>query len=477
MQSYRLGCLLQKRKTMNKSIATTILCSILCASLHAQNSDYTDRPLPDKWNSNEIFDTAEPDDLFWWQQFGDSTLDSLISVATERNHSVLDAIENIRIAKATWRTARAGMLPSINLNAGWQRTKSSGNISSSGDTETWGGYFDAGVSASWQIDLFGKIYKRSRSEKHLFQASEEEFRSVMVSLWAGVATTYFSLRKSVAEMKVLRENVASQKEILGIVEVRYNSGLASRLDVAQARSVYYSTLASIPGMENAIKQYRNALAVLLAAYPEEFDGRFEEDKPLPDMIAPIAVGVPAGIMRRRPDVRAAEQRVEAYASALGAAKRDWLPDVYLNGSFGFASTPLNKLPRSRSTTWEIAPSVTWNLFDGGSTLQQTRQARAQLDKSIIQFNSTILTALQEVENAMTSYRSGIAQTVALRETVNQAEETLQLSLELYKQGLTEFQNVLDAQRTLLSYQDNLVQAQGNTLIALVQLYESLGGGW
>lgn len=463
---------------MNRSIATTVLCCVLCASLHAQkNDDYTTKPLPDRWSNGDIFEPTTPDDFLWWQRFGDHTLDSLMSVAAERNHSVLDAIENIRMAKAVWRTAQAGLLPSINLNAGWQRTKSSGNISSSGNAETWSGYFDAGVSTSWQIDLFGKIYKRSQSEKYLFQATEEEYRSVMVSLCAGVAETYFSLRKSMAEMKVLRENVASQKEILDIVEVRYNSGLASKLDVAQARSVYYSTLASIPGMENAIKQYRNALAVLLGAYPEELDGCFEDEKPLPDIVAPIAVGVPAGIMRRRPDVRAAEQRVEAYASALGAAKRDWLPDVYLNGSFGFASTPLKKLPRSRSTTWEIAPSITWNLFDGGSTLQQTRQARAQLDKSIIQFNSTVLTALQEVENAITSYRSGIAQTVALRETVNQAEETLQLSLELYKQGLTEFQNVLDAQRTLLNYQDNLVQAQGNTLISLVQLYESLGGGW
>ena len=264
---------------------------------------------------------------------------------------------------------------------------------------------------------------------------------------------------------------------MNIVEVRYNSGLASKLDVAQARSVYYSTLAAIPPAEGAVQQYRNSLAVLLGRYPQEFYDWPQSTPPLPQIVAPITVGVPAALLRRRPDVRAAEYRIESYAQQLGASKREWLPTFYLNGSIGFSSSELKHLPRERSMTWQIAPSLTWNLFDGGRSTNATREAQAALDQSIAQFNSTVLTAMQEVENAMALYRNSIKQIVALRETVNQCEETLRLSLDLYKQGLTQFQNVLDAQRTLLSYRNNLVEAKGNSLKALVQLYEALGGGW
>ena len=318
---------------------------------------------------------------------------------------------------------------------------------------------------------------RSKAQKMLFMATEEEYKAVMVSLVANVATTYFSLRQSLAELQVIRRNVESQREIMDIVTSRYESGLASKLDVAQSRSVYYSTMAQIPAMQATIDNYRNAMAVLLGIYPQELDGWLEEEYELPSYIEPVTVGVPMELLRRRPDIRAAERQVEANAALLGAAKRDWFPEVLVTGSIGFASDKMKHLARSKSLTWEIAPAITWNIFSGGERINATREARATLDQSILSFNGTMLNAVQEVEDAMTKYKSSIAQTVSLREAVNQNRETLALSLELYKQGLTQFQNVLDAQRSLLSYQDYLVQAQGSSLIYLVQLYEALGGGW
>lgn len=434
-------------------------------------------PLPDSWNEGKVFNQALPVDDTWWRNFNDPVLDSLIYVARNSNYSVFAAMENIKKARAAWRAAQGNLMPQFNLGIGWQRAKTSGNIASTMYNEAWEGEFSTAVSMQWQADVFGSIYMRSKAQKKLFMATEEEYNAVMVSLVANVATTYFSLRQSLAEMWVLRENVASQREILNITIARYDSGLASKLDVAQARSVYQSTLAQIPAMQATIDSYRNSLAVLLGTLPENLAGWLQEGYALPTYIAPIGTGIPAELLLRRPDLRAAERQVEANAALLGATRRDWFPQLLIGGSIGFSSGEMKTLFRSRSFTWEIAPSIKWNIFGGNDRVNATREARATLDSSIFSFNEKMLTALQEVESAMSQYENSITQIVALREAVNQNEETLTLSLELYKQGLTPFQNVLDAQRSLLTYQNYLVQAQGGSLIYLVQLYEALGGGW
>ena len=442
-----------------------------------QGEVFIDSALPDGWNNGDCFDQTMPPDDEWWQNFEDPVLDSLILYASENSYSVLGAMENIRKARAAWNIARGKMLPTFDIGMGWQRAKTSGNIASTMYTEAWEGQFNAALSMQWQADVFGSIYMRSKAQKMLFMATEEEFRAVMVTLVANVATTYFSLCQSVEQLKVLRENVKSQHEIMEIVISRYNSGLASKLDVAQSRSVYYSTMAEIPAMQATIDGYRNKMAVLLGIYPQDLAGWPGEECSLPSYMEPIGVGVPAMLLRRRPDIRVAEKQVEANAAQLGATRRDWFPEVLLTGSIGFSSGEMKHLFRSKSLTWEIAPTIKWNIFSGGERLNATREARAALDQSIISFNSTLLTAVQEVESAMSQYKSSVEQIVSLREAVNQNEETLTLSLELYKQGLTPFQNVLDAQRSLLTYQNYLVQAQGGSLIYLVQLYEALGGGW
>lgn len=445
---------------------------------HPSRGDvYLETPLPQGWNDGEYFDQTMPPDDTWWLNFEDPVLDSLILKACKNNYSALGAIENIRKARAAWRNAQGKLMPVFGLNLGWQRAKTSGNTAQSLYRETWEGQYTTAVTMKWQADVFGSIYMRSKAQKHLFMATEEEFNAVMVSLVANVAITYFSLRQALAEMQVIRWNVESQRGIMDIVVSRYNTGLASKLDVAQSRSVYYSTKAKIPAMQATIESYRNAMAVLLSVYPQELHGWLDEGYALPEYMAPIEVGVPAYLLLRRPDIRAAERQVEANAAMLGATRRDWFPSLFLTGSVGFASGKLKNLPRSKSLTWEIAPSLSWNIFSGMERVNATREAQASLDQSIASFNETMLNAMQEVENAMSQYRNSIEQIVSLREAMNQDEETLALSLELYKQGLTEYQNVLDAQRSLLTCQDYLVQAHGISLIYLVQLYEALGGGW
>ena len=244
------------------------------------------------------------------------------------------------------------------------------------------------------------------------------------------------------------------------------------MDVAQAKSVLYSTKASIPQLEAGINQYITSLAVLLGMYPQDVRPILEPVGKLPDYMEPIGIGMPVDLLMRRPDVT-----VNAQAALLGASKSDWLPKFFLKGSFGYAARDLNDLMKSKSMTYEIAPALSWTIFNGGQLVNATRLAKAQLDESINQFNQTVLTAVQEVDNAMNSYKNSIKQIVALREVRNQGIETLKLSLDLYKQGLSPFQNVLDAQRSLLSYENQLVQAQGSSLLQLIALYKALGGGW
>ena len=442
-----------------------------------QDKVIIETPLPESWNDEKFFNQTLPVDDEWWRNFNDPVLDSLISVACNSNYSALAAIENIKKARAAWRSAQGKLMPTFDLGLGWQRAKTSGNIASTMYNEAWEGQFSTAASMQWQADVFGAIYLRSKAQKQLFMATEEEYNAVLVSLVANVATTYFSLRQSLAQMQVLRWNAESQHEVLNITTARYDSGLASKLDVSQARSVYQSTLAQIPSMQATIDNYRNTMAILLGTYPQELDRWLQEGYALPSYIAPIGVGIPAELLLRRPDLRAAERQVEANAALLGATRRDWFPQLLISGSIGFASGEMKSLFRSRSLTWEIAPTIKWNIFSGNDRVNATREARAALDASILNFNEKMLTAIQEVESAMSEYKNSITQIVALREAVNQNRETLTLSLELYKQGLTPFQSVLDAQRSLLTYQNYLVQALGGSLIYLVKLYEALGGGW
>ena len=453
-----------------------LLC--LPLAMNAQEAGkYLERPLPDGWQEKDmLFQQVLPVDDQWWKVFEDATLDSLINLAMEQNPSVLMAINRIDQAKAQWRISQSDFYPSLSFNGGWNRQQTSGNLGT-GSPQAWTGYYSASVQMSWQLDVFGVIRQKAKAQKELYAASKEEYNATMVSLCAEVASAYFNLREVQQELDVLRRNAVSQEAVVKITESRYKTGLVSKLDVAQAKSVYYSTLASIPTTEANVIQYLNTLAVLLGLYPQDVTDALSDTKPLPDYMEPVGVGVPGELLLRRPDVRGAERQVNAQAALLGASKRDWLPEFFLNGSFGYASDDLKDVGKKGSMTWSIAPSMTWNLFNGGRNLQEERLQRAQLDESINQFNRTVLTAVQEVDNAMSAYKNSIKQILACREMLYQGKEAFDLSLDLYKQGLTPFQNVLDAQRSLLTYENTLVKAKGYSLVCLVQLYQALGGGW
>ena len=405
----------------------------------------------------------------WRELFTDPHLQALIGQGLQNNTDYQSAQLRVEEAEATLLSAKLAFLPSFALAP--QGTVSS--FDSHKATQT----YSLPVTASWELDVFGSIRQRVKAQRETFMASKEEYTSVMVSLCAQIASAYIGLRELQQELSVVTHNCHTQAAVLNITEVRYKTGLVSKLDVSQAKSVYYSTKASIPQLEAGINQYITTLAILLGTYPQHIRPILEKPSKLPDYMEPIGIGVPADLLLRRPDIRQAERQVNAQAATLGASQSDWLPQVFLKGSIGYSSHDLKDLTKRNSMTFEIAPSISWTLFSGTKLVNATRLARAQLDESIHQFNQTVLTAVQETDNAMNSYRNSIQQIVAMREVCNQGEETLKLSLDLYKQGLTPFQNVLDALRSLLTYENQLVQAQGSSLLHLIALYQALGGGY
>lgn len=469
-----------------KAWSSTLL--ILCFSFAAwaqKGNSYLEKPLPQGWGTGTAHTIPGDDNLFgsqiqpvddkWWKAFGDPMLDSLIATASAGNFSVLSAIDRMDMAKANWRIERGSFFPSVSLNGGWARQQSSGNVSEAPQSIT--GAYSASLNASWELDIFGSIRQWVKAQRENFAASKEEYTSVMISLCAQVASAYIGLRELQQELNVVIRNCNTQAAVLEITQVRYKTGLVSKLDVSQAKSVYYSTKASVPQLEAGINQYITTLAILLGTYPQDLRPTLEQNGKLPDYMEPVGIGIPADLLLRRPDIRQAERQINAQAALLGASKSDWLPQVFLKGSVGYSSHDLKDFTKRNSMTFEIAPSLSWTLFNGTKLVNATRLARAQLDESIHQFNQTVLTAVQETDNAMNGYRNSIKQIVALREVCNQGEEALKLSLDLYKQGLTPFQNVLDALRSLLAYQNQLTQAQGNSLQELISLYKALGGGY
>lgn len=454
-----------------------MLCLLFPLTLFGQTEHkYLDHALPEAWQETDSnFQQTLPVEDNWWRNFNDPVLDSLIDVAVKQNYSVQMAADRIAMAKANLRSEQGSYAPTFGLSAGWNRQQTSGNTSSLPQTTTQ--YADAALSMSWEIDVFGSIRNRVKAQKENFAASKEEYNAVMVSLCAQVATAYINLREMQQEMQVVTQNCLSQQAVVEITKKRYETGLVSKLDVAQAQSVYYSTKASLPSLEAGIIQYTNSLAILMGLYPQDVKYLVDAPRPLPDYIETVGIGIPANLLLRRPDIRSAERQVNAQAASLGASKSDWWPQVFVKGSIGFASHDIDKIANHNSLTYEIAPAISWNFFQGGKLAQATRLAKAQLDETVRQFNQTVLTSVQEVDNAMSAYKNSIKQIVALREVVNQGQQTLDLSLDLYKQGLTPFQNVLDAQRSLLSYENQLTQAKGSSLLYLIKLYQALGGGW
>lgn len=440
--------------------------------------NYLDVELAKSWQSySETSQSSALPDAKWWKCFDDETLDSLIEVGLQRNYNVLMATRRIKIARNAVNSARSAYYPNFSLSAGYDNERSSGLLYGSKGDASITSYLSGSVNMSWEIDLFGRVSANVKAQKAALNTSRADRAGVLVSLAAQIASTYFDLRVNQAEIQVANEHSQSQMKALKIAQARFETGLASMLDVDQARTVYYNTISLIPTLENAVHQDINAIAVLLGESPENLMQQLSVAAPLPSHIQLVSTGIPADLLRRRPDVVEAELEIAQQAAQLGIAKKDYLPTLTLDGSIGVAAHRAGDLFKGAAFEYTIAPTLSWTIFDGFERKYNVASARENMQVAIDNYNLTVITAYQETDNALSTYFSDLKYIDILDKLVKSSRDYDLLSIDQYKNGLAPFINVADAQISYLSYQNTLIQARGQALTALVDLYKALGGGW
>lgn len=414
-----------------------------------------------------------PSEDSWWQIFGDPTLIRLIDKSVSNNYNLRNTVKNIQTAKSRWRSQQGKFFPSVSVSARYAPEKSSLGID---HADIYSHIGQAGIEMNWEIDVFGNIRKEAKAQKEYYLASIEDYRGAMVSLASEVAMAYIRLRTYQQQLEVARNNLESQEEILRINEAQLAAGLASKLTVAQSKGLWLQTKAALPGLEASIASEANTLAVLTGEYSDSLRQALLHVRPLPQGKPLPMQGIPAELIRRRPDVRADERTMDALAAAAGATRADWWPKFYLTGAFGYGNEYYKQFFKKENMTWQISPSIKWTVFSGGQIAQANRQARIQLDEGINTYNQTLLTALQEVDDALSSYHQSLQQLEADRLALEEIELSLEYAVDLYRKGLTNYQNVLDSQRNALSYENKYVSSQSATLLNMIQVYKALGGG-
>jgi len=309
------------------------------------------------------------------------------------------------------------------------------------------------------------------------QASEEDLRDVLVSLLAEVALNYVELRSFQTRLSVAEANLDAQKKTYNITRWRRQAGLTTQLDVEQAKYSLEQTRAQIPGLETGIAQAKNRLAVLIGQHPGSLRDALAKRKPIPVAPLEVAVGVPADILRRRPDVRRAERRLAAQTAQIGVATADLYPRFSLFGSIGLEALSLGNLFSLGSRTHGMGATVAWPLFDAGAIRSNIEVQSALQEQALIRYEAAVLTALEDVENALIAYAKEQHRRQSLIEATGAARRAADLAQKQYSSGLIGFGDVLIAQRSLLSLQDQLAVSEGDVTSNLIALYKSLGGGW
>jgi len=410
----------------------------------------------------------------WWNVFNDPELTELILIAGEKNHDMRIAVSRVNEARARLGIAEGNKAPVVNVGGDVMRNENSKNLGYQSGAQT---RHTVGVDASWEIDLFGKISRTTEAAGADLQVSEEDRTDVMISLYAEVAKTYLSLRTYQARLAAADGNIQTQKGMLKLTQSKFIHGLSTDLDVAQAERVLANSEADVPPLRIELARSINTLGILIGQPPNSLWEQLKTVKPIPLPPEKVTVGIPANLLRQRPDIRRSERQLAAQTARIGVATADLYPTFSLVGSFGFSSLNAGDLLNPASQMFSLGPSFRWNIFDRDRIRNQIKVEDDRTDQALIIYERTILNALNEVENSMTAFLEQRIQAAALIKSVSASKRALTLSTKLYKDGLSDFQNVLDAQRALFDVDNKMAAAEGEAVINLVALYKALGGGW
>ncbi|MFC7339427.1 efflux transporter outer membrane subunit [Haloferula chungangensis] len=455
--------------------------SILIPGCMVVGTDYTSPATitPDAWHQSLTSDLNSGSSSLeeWWTRFNDPTLNRLISTARESNRDLAIAFERITEAHAARGIARSQLFPSLDFNGGVSRGRTSENIGSpsppAGKTSD---FWATGIDAGWEVDLFGGVRRSIEAADATAEGVEEVYRDTLVSLFAEVAYSYIQIRTLEERIRLADSNIKNQQDSVNLTTDRLEAGLSPELDVSQATTNLASTKAVIPSLRNQRNIALNRLATLIGRYPSAAETLLGGSKGIPQPSRSAGIGIPADLVRARPDIRAAERSLAAQTAAIGVAEADLFPRFTLNGTFQLQSDTASSLLASQSRTYGFGPNFSWNIFSGGRIQSQINIEDSRTKQAYYNYQSTVLKAVEEVENALSSVSNERDRYSALNDAVIASAKTVSLVQDNYREGLIDFQNVLDAQRTIFANEDERAISEGQIAASYVALYKALGGG-
>ena len=428
--------------------------------------------VPDKWHSDsseKISTESDSTNLAkWWESFNDPMLTDLINRAILSNLSIKEAALRLTEARIRRGVTGADKYPSVSSSASVSKSYTSGMSNT---------FYQLGFDANWEIDLFGGIRRSIEASDADLESSRESLRDVTISLISEVALNYIQLRLYQSELDITSSNLKAQEETHEIVTWRYKAGLVTELDLKKSEYSLEQTRAQVPSILLNIEQAENKIAVLLGCNPGELKEELSPVKAVPVVQNKIKTGIPADLLRQRPDLRKAERDLAAQTARIGVAVSDLYPAITLSGSLKASSSTLSSLTDSDNLSRSIGPSISWPVFRGGAIKKNIEIQSTVADQLLVQYKSILLSAVEEVENALSSCFYQQIKNVSLNKACSAAQRAYELAKIQYSSGLVDFQVLLEAQRTLLSLQDQVTQSEGQVSINYITLYKALGGGW
>jgi multidrug efflux system outer membrane protein len=417
--------------------------------------------------------TTEPADLArWWTMFQDPMLSSLVARALTSNLGLKQAETRIREAQAARGIAFSGLGPSLSGTAAFTRAGARAGL-----VRATNNSYQAALDASWELDVIGGLRRNLEAADADLQAIVEARRNTEVTLAAEVALSYIDVRTFQERVRIARENLTTQQHNAELTRSRFSAGFVSALDVANAEAQVATTASVIAALESSLTQSIYALGVLLGQEPAALLEELSPTAAVPSAPPSVPVGVPSELLRRRPDIRQAEAQIHGATARIGVAEADLFPRFTISGAFGFQSARFSGWFDSLNGFWSFGPGVSWQLFSTGRVLSNIELAKALTEESLLAYQQTVLTALQQVENALVIATKEEERHKALADAVAANRKALDLATQLYTQGQTDFLNVLQAQGALFATEDALVESTRTLSANLVALYQALGGGW
>jgi len=416
----------------------------------------------------------------WWRNFADPRLNQLMEEAVAGNQNVASAKAKIREARAMRRETAGALAPSLTGSASASESGGAQGAASGASTaaaSSASSSFQAGLDASWDLDLFGGKSRDLEAAVYGEQATEEDLNAALLTLVGDVGAYYAEARGDQARVALARRTGASERRTADLTRAKFEAGKASAADVAKADAVAASTAADIPTYEADYAEAVHRLSVLTGRAPGALIDTMKSAGAIPSARKPLPTGVPADVLRRRPDVRAAERRVAQATGKIGVAEAALYPDLSLSGSLSTAATRPGDLLRASSISWSYGPSLSLPIFDGGKLAAERDAAEAQRDEYLVAWRTSVLTALEDVENALVSLSKERVRAQALAKSVEGYSKATELSRDQYEAGKSSFLDVLDAERSLYSAEDLLIQSRVAIAKDYVALAKALGGGW